>query len=229
MSHAKEQLKGDDVEEVITLLKNEKIGIPVTELFKSTHDRDTWRGFWRMLASESSMTSFVSTTNMELLKKQSFRNDSVHEVKEIQENFPYLLRLLGQMDDSQTRNVKSVMEHICHEANKLLQQSPSVFPYGDPQEDSERDYFPGLPKVRERGAYKQDRNSQHKACRKLKKGHPYLGPGLFTVFCVHGKSKISFLGLNLFFLVSSAHFTVGPSAFLVANMCYALISICCST
>ena len=67
MSHAKEQLKSDDVEEVITLLKNE-IGILVTELFKSTHDQDTWRGSWRMLASESSMTSFVSTTNVVVIR-----------------------------------------------------------------------------------------------------------------------------------------------------------------
>ena len=181
--------------ELISLLEKEKIGNFVIGLLNSTieEEQDKWRGFWRMLGSDSSITSFVCARNIEILQNLDLDNTSCKNVIEVKENFPFLLPLLGHMTDHQKELVMGVMTYICQEAMKLLKQTPSDFPHEGPIEESKREYFPTLPKIRKRGQYPLDRNSiKNQSCRKQLKGHPYLGPGLFTIFCVHGKSKSSY-------------------------------------
>ena len=51
-------------------------------------------------------------------------------------------------------------------------------------------FFPNLPKYRERGLFSMDSEaitSDQKPCRKTLRGHPTLLPGIFTVYCPHGK------------------------------------------
>ena len=49
--------------------------------------------------------------------------------------------------------------------------------------------FPNLPPIRKRGRFVQDKNSLKVAeCRKQYKGHPRLRPGIFTIYCLHGKN-----------------------------------------
>lgn len=62
-------------------------------------------------------------------------------------------------------------------------------------------YFPGLPKHRDRGNYKQDQTKTAGRCNKEYRGHPSLLPGVFTVFCQHGTVyEFFFFSLPYFFM-----------------------------
>lgn len=55
--------------------------------------------------------------------------------------------------------------------------------------DSEVDmaFFPSLQVCRHRGSYQMDAVKTQKTCSKKYKGHPSLLPGVFTLYCPHGK------------------------------------------
>ena len=57
-------------------------------------------------------------------------------------------------------------------------------------------FFPSWPKLCKRGQYVKDRQKANpeEECTKAYRGHPNLLPGIFTVYCEHGESK---LHLNL--------------------------------
>lgn len=48
-------------------------------------------------------------------------------------------------------------------------------------------FFPCLPKIRTRGVYEADRKSKQLICTKRTSKHPSLLPGVFTIYCEHGK------------------------------------------
>ena len=48
-------------------------------------------------------------------------------------------------------------------------------------------YFPNSPRVRQRRRYEADKSTKEKVCTKRASGHPSLLPGIFTIFCHHGK------------------------------------------
>ena len=48
-------------------------------------------------------------------------------------------------------------------------------------------FFPQLPVIRSRGSYRADRVRKEKICTKHTTGHPSLLPGVFVMFCQHGK------------------------------------------
>ena len=51
-------------------------------------------------------------------------------------------------------------------------------------------YFPGLPKIRSRSVYVADKKSNDSICTKRSSKHPALLPGIFTLFCEHGKCML---------------------------------------
>lgn len=48
-------------------------------------------------------------------------------------------------------------------------------------------FFPMLPCVRIRRCYEADSDCKAPICTKKSTGHPLLTPGIFTLFCPHGK------------------------------------------
>lgn len=57
-------------------------------------------------------------------------------------------------------------------------------------------YFPSLPKVRSRGLYSADQHTTKGVkCTKQSSGHPSLLPGIFTLFCPHGKFPLFVHGI----------------------------------
>ena len=56
-----------------------------------------------------------------------------------------------------------------------------------PSDDDPLDFFPHLISRRGRGKYELDTISDEKICNKYYRGHPKLTPGIFTLFCPHGK------------------------------------------
>lgn len=59
------------------------------------------------------------------------------------------------------------------------------------KEDAEREtrfsHWPSISRKRRRGHYQSDKTKNSKACNKISRGHPSLLPGIFTMFCEHGK------------------------------------------
>lgn len=56
--------------------------------------------------------------------------------------------------------------------------------------DEELAFFPNLPKIRNRGCFAADVSKSKKdagSCNKKYTGHPTLLPGIFTIYCQHGK------------------------------------------
>ena len=80
----------------------------------------------------------------------------------------------------------------------------AISPFIDAHEDNnteendlnidELSFFPSLKKYRNRGKFEMDNNRMKKGkstgCQKRYLGHPSLLPGIFTMFCPHGKSCI---------------------------------------
>lgn len=107
----------------------------------------------------------------------------------LQKEFPLLFSLLWALKTNKYTNV------LIPIINDLILKSNAPFtaPTSDNASSSssgsstELSYFPSLPVIRERGCYTADRVSREKLCTKLSRGHPTLLPGLFTVYCEHGK------------------------------------------
>ena len=57
-----------------------------------------------------------------------------------------------------------------------------------PNSSGELAYFPSLPRLRERQNYRADKLAKTSICTKRTSKHPSLLPGVFTLFCEHGKS-----------------------------------------
>jgi hypothetical protein len=77
-------------------------------------------------------------------------------------------------------------------------------PSEDAVEEDGLGFFPSLPMIRRRGMFvadKQGSKQREDFCTKFSKGHPSLLPGVFTVFCPHGKKRsiknVSYLFLSL--------------------------------
>ena len=60
-------------------------------------------------------------------------------------------------------------------------------------------YFPTLPLIRRRRNYEADSSKRTIVCTKQNAGHPSLLPGVFTLFCHHGK-LLALIITNLTFL-----------------------------
>ena len=81
--------------------------------------------------------------------------------------------------------------------NELLKKANSPFPNDDTKcsttknadmnDNNDLAYFPKLPKVRDRGHYKTDKSISGPICTKRRSAHPSLLPGVFTLFCQHGR------------------------------------------
>ena len=80
-------------------------------------------------------------------------------------------------------------------AEELLLKASAPFQEDDikPNEEftpntDEMSFFPHLPKCRERRAYAADSAGKVLTCTKKTSRHPTLLPGVFTIFCEHGKT-----------------------------------------
>ncbi len=74
------------------------------------------------------------------------------------------------------------------------------------QEDQLKDlcFFPTLPRIRRRRSYQADTNRRNFLCTKKSTGHPSLLPGIFTIFCHHGRCPAYRYYINFIF-----HFVTG--------------------
>ena len=164
-----------------------------------------WKSFVQALASRSAVCSLIHPSNelMDLLV--SFTTDetnlfclSVNTLHYIQKKVPVLFDLLNTLKSlsyechSLRRILSPIIVEVVKKANAPFINTPTEeevqFENESPVEEEDISFFPHLTHTRQRGVYAADRIPGNKICTKNRVGHPTLLPGVFTLFCEHGKN-----------------------------------------
>ena len=116
----------------------------------------------------------------------------------LQKNSPVLFQLLSDLDGgiaaNELRNVlgqlRSKLREFHDKYSDAVESETTIAPAENATDFSRMDFFPRWPPIRSRGKYKMDVGTLANAsesCKKYPSGHPTLLPGIFTVYCSHGK------------------------------------------
>ena len=123
-------------------------------------------------------------SEMEIMQ---YRNIERHPVLlgKLAEECPLFFSLVG-IEGTFPPEVIPVFQAIYRKAQDTLCTTPVSTPLTSAADPGH--YFPNLPPVRDRGSYSTDRCKKEASdCRKTAGRHPNLIPGIFTMFCTHGK------------------------------------------
>ncbi len=161
-----------------------------------------WKSFFRFVGAESSVCCTISPQGhvAKLIRacvSGEIRKDPVSLIH-LKENVPLIYQLLTSVDHFPP-SFSKVMDCLIERAEApFLGPAAREEPPEDEDADDWRVYFPQLATKRKRGLFRADvKNQRAKKCRKRTgKGHPILGPGTFTLFCLHGNCH-SFTNTNL--------------------------------
>ncbi len=154
-----------------------------------------WSKFITNLASPSPVCALIyPDKQLFTLLKELCSNDitsDMAKMKMLQENVPVLFNVLTAVNPLPQRCMLPLIDALIAKCNAPFgSESKPATKQDVPATPVLQDlsYFPRLPCNRVRGTYLADqyRNVSEK-CTKLSSGHPTLLPGLFTLFCPHGK------------------------------------------
>lgn len=108
-------------------------------------------------------------------------------LKLVQETIPVFLDLLSPPGHFLRRVMAPVLLELKKKAlapfTTQLQSTDTTMA----QEDELLSFFPSLPRMRHRRYYEADVERKQQLCTKKYSKHPSLTPGIFTLFCPHGK------------------------------------------
>ena len=134
----------------------------------------------------------------------------------LKRKFPVMYDLLMTMDDL---TLPKCLRPVLVKMENIAKQPFTKFVSWDSCALTKQDaaqmafsYWPALPLLRRRGEYqadsKQSQAYRQERCSKSSSGHAFLLPGIFTLFCKHGKFLLSIVCKILFYLCrSSKHHT----------------------
>ena len=84
--------------------------------------------------------------------------------------------------------MKLLINALIDKANAPFKCTEGECAQGAVEESEELSYFPNLPVIQPRGKYEADKHVRRGiGCTKHSSGHPSLLPGIFSLFCPHGK------------------------------------------
>lgn len=146
----------------------------------------------RVLVNTLSCSSAVCATfrlsDKELLKKLLYEKLSSERKYELQSKIPVLFDFLSSLEQ-----IPNYLRPILEEIVVIIERT-FVYPINDTMKigksaDSNNDLsvFPNFPKIRQRGIYAMDKLKGESICSKKSTRHSSLLPGIFTVFCPHGR------------------------------------------
>lgn len=139
-----------------------------------------------------------SETTLDLVKKMALGDITTQPqvMKCLQEQLPVVFELVRSIHGYPHKLMGPIAE-------ELIQKASAPFRDHDTQQNrelppvvaDEMSYFPHLPKCRERRVYAADSAGKVSTCTKKSSRHPTLLPGVFTIFCEHGKllSNLAYL------------------------------------
>ena len=175
---------------------NQILNVIATKSDSDVHLPLTFRGFVRSIASSSPVSALIlpSQSNRNLINQLISANDigsSPLLLEELQLEMPVIFKVISNIPNS----IKSQVNQLLRDLEQW-----AFMPYSLQKEStaesaislqSPLSFFPQLPIQRARGFFRCDRNTatRHhgKQCSKTARGHPSLLPGIFTLFCQHGK------------------------------------------
>lgn len=161
-----------------------------TEVVKCANE---WCKFLRSISAISSVCGLLhpSGKSIELIKSMC-STDITKDPKSmmcLQEEIPVLFELVRTMS-SDSSVLKPVLEELLKKALAPFGQSDcgsKKVNLTDREENDAMSFFPYLPKCRNRAVYFADSTGKALTCTKRSSRHPTLLPGVFTLFCEHGK------------------------------------------
>lgn len=156
-----------------------------------------WRDFVSALASSSSVCALLHPSEKLFsfllgLKSGSYVR-SMEECQYLQHEVPVLKTFPGYLVPVINEMVKKAKApfQLC-----TTEYNTDAVMCSSSNAESDMAFFPSLPVIRSRGTYAMDKSLQTKICTKHRTGHPTLLPGVFTLYCKHGKKyRASFFGL----------------------------------
>ena len=160
-----------------------------------------FQNFILSLASNSPVCSYihVNKTVSNLLKDIccgiNIRQNPV-SWKLLHEELPLLYQILSMDTTKPSVALTNLLSDLWQLAIAPFELHDKIPESDLPLQEDELSFFPSLHKYRERGVFEGDRFKSKHSCRKLYPGHPSLLPGIFTLYCPHGKSDIYLLFLS---------------------------------
>lgn len=119
----------------------------------------------------------------------------VQAMELLQKEVPLLFSLLRVLKGSHSNILLPIINTMIEKSNApftacAISNSSQEAPSSEIlTSESELAYFPSLLQIRKRGCYTADKaNQKEKLCTKQSHGHPTLLPGIFTLYCEHGKN-----------------------------------------
>ena len=183
----------NDLEELVSV--HAPSMLPLLKLITRSHPAcpAEWSPLLRSLASPSAVCGLVHPSEelFHLLKKIPHDDITldVENMQLLQREVPVFFDLVKNIKYLPTESLVPLIDAIIEKANApFLLGSGSDDTPASRSELQELAFFPSLPKVRARGSYECDRkNPKLPGCTKQSSGHPSLLPGIFTLYCPHGK------------------------------------------
>lgn len=154
-----------------------------------------WSKFIGALSCSSAVCALVhpSAKLFALLEKIATEDVTMNptDMQLLQQEIPVLFEVLS----STAHLPRKALVPLC---NSIIEKAKAPFTSESDEVEAEPEnksvleelaYFPSLPKVRARGMFESDQHNQKVIkCTKQSSGHPSLLPGIFTLFCPHGKA-----------------------------------------
>ena len=201
-----EPLDNAQFQDLLLSIKTNYIALlPLMKMFQTEQSTDLapskYRRFLRLLSSSSPVCSFINPSPrcIGVLEKMNHS----YEVKNypdamrvLSEEVPVLFDLLKQLSHT-PEELKIILSHLLILSRGPFDHIPPAIEE-DGTMESPAGYFPTLTKIRSRQRYKQDSWKVTSVCKPTTKGHASLLPGIFCMFCEHGKLNKSWMDWTLF-------------------------------
>jgi hypothetical protein len=112
-------------------------------------------------------------------------------LKTIREEIPFLFQLIcSPAVSSIPPSLATLLLELWEKAEDMYNSSEIIDEHNEVTPD-QLAFFPSLPKIRNRGLFEVDlaKKVNNTSCNKQYVGHPTLLPGIFTIYCQHGKTQ----------------------------------------
>ena len=150
-----------------------------------------YRELLSSLASSSPVCGLVlpSETNFRLLQKmkEDDLTKDVNMMLALQNEIPVLMKLYQALPSFPHNLLDPIIDQIIIKAKAPFIPVQQNHSSGPKQPEQSIRFFPSLPSIRKRKLYSADKSSRGSICTKKSYGHPSLLPGVFTLFCKHGR------------------------------------------
>lgn len=151
-----------------------------------------FRNFFMSLSSNSPVCSYihvndhVSALLKDICSDVNIKQNPV-KWKLLYEELPIIHQLLSLEMTTATVAFKALLSDLWNLAISPFELSTEMSTDESGCQEDDLAFFPSLAKYRNRGVYSADKSKSKNSCRKLYSGHPTLLPGIFTLYCPHGK------------------------------------------